>query len=235
MIRAAALVLLCSAYAWSADEVVVDFENAVPLLADSKANRVPRWEEKGVVFTLAREPQQTKAKGMLMFFTNLSTGHKGILCAMATEPIPVRATFPTPVSSVSVLFWGSTGTPALLEAFDAEGKVVDRASLESVPARKSPGDPVPTFTMSVKASRIAYIQFSGPREGEYLAAVELRFTPISNDRKWGRLSNLPPIGNRREIFSTCPTLTTRRRSRLCETREPWDASPRTDISSVHPR
>ena len=172
------LLLGATAYAWSAEEVVVDFENAVPLLADRKANRVPRWEEKGVVFTLAREPQQTKGKGMLMFFTHLSTGHKGIVCAMATEPIPVRATFPKPVSSVTVSFWGSTGTPALLEAFDAEGKVVDRASVESVPGRKASGDPVPIFTMTVKEGRISYIQFSGPREGEYLAADEVRFTPI---------------------------------------------------------
>ena len=37
--------------------------------------------------------QQTKGKGMLMFFMHLSTGHEGIVCAMATEPIPVRATF----------------------------------------------------------------------------------------------------------------------------------------------
>jgi hypothetical protein len=176
------LLLAAAVCAWSADEVVVDFERAVPLLADSKANRVPRWEEKGVVFALAREPQQTKGKGMLMFFTHLSTGHKGIVCAMATEPIPVRATFPKPVTSATISFWGSTGTPALLEAFDAEGKVVDRASLEAVPGRKAPGDPVPTFTMTVKGSRIAYVQFSGPREGEYLAADELRFTPLDPDR-----------------------------------------------------
>ena len=186
MIRAAAarLLLLMGAtvYAWSAEPVVVDFESAVPLLADGQANRVPRWEEKGVVFTLAHEPQQTKGKGMLMFFTHLSTGHKGIVCAMATEPIPVRGTFPKPVSSVTVSFWGSTGMPALLEAFDAEGKVVDRASLESVPGRKAPGDPVPIFTMTVTGKRIAYVQFSGPREGEYLAADEVRFTPIDGDR-----------------------------------------------------
>ncbi len=175
------LLLGAAACGWTADEVVVDFESAVPLLGDSKANRAPRWEEKGVVFALAREPQQTKAKGMLMFFTHLSTGRKGIVCAMATEPIPVRATFPKPVSSVTVSFWGSTGTPALLEAFDAEGQVVDRASLESVPGRKTPADPVPTFTMTVKAGRIAYVQFSGPREGEYLAADELRFTPLDRD------------------------------------------------------
>ena len=182
MIRAAAasLLFILSATAWgsSADPVVVDFEKAVPLLPDGNANRIPRWEENGVVFTLAHDPKQTKAKGMLMFFTHLSSSHKGLVCAMATEPIPVRATFPKPVASVTVSFWGSTGTPALLEAFDGEGKLVDRAVLDSVPVRKAPGDPVPIFNMTVQASRIAYIQFSGPREGEYLAADEVRFSPI---------------------------------------------------------
>ena len=179
MIRAL-LLLSATAYGWSAEPVVVDFEKAVPVLADGNANRVLRWEEKGVVFTLAHDPQQTKGKGMLMFFTHLSNGHKGIASAMATEAIPVRATFPKPVSSVTVSFWGSTSTPALLEAFTAEGKVVDRTSLESIPGRKAPGDPVPIFNMTVKASRIAYIQFSGPREGEYLAADEVRFTPVDS-------------------------------------------------------
>jgi hypothetical protein len=186
MIRGAAsrflLLVGAAAFAWSAGPVVVDFERAAPLLADGNANRLPRWEEKGVVFTLAREPQQTKGQGLLMFFTHLSNGHKGIACAMATEPIPVRAAFPAPVSSVTVSFWGSTGMPALLEAFDASGQVVDRASVESVPGRKAPGDPVPMFTMTVNAARIAYIQFSGPREGEYLAAAEVRFRPMETGR-----------------------------------------------------
>jgi hypothetical protein len=30
----------------------------------------------------------------------------------------------------------------------------------------------------VKGSRIAYIQFSGPREGEYLAADDVTFSPL---------------------------------------------------------
>jgi hypothetical protein len=186
MIRAGATSFLfmlgATACAWSAGAVVVDFEKAVPLLPDGNANRIPRWEEKGVVFTLAHEPRQTKGKGLLLFFTHLSSGHKAIVSAMATEAIPVRATFPAPVSSVEISFWASTGTPAVLEAFDADGKVVDRASLESVPGRKAPGDPVPVFRLSVKASRIAYVQFSGPREGEYLAADEVRFTPVDNER-----------------------------------------------------
>jgi hypothetical protein len=115
-----------------------------------------------------------------MFFPHVNTGRKGILCAMATEPIPVRATFPTPVSTVTLALWGSTGTPVLVEAFDAEGKVVDRASLDSIPVRKTPADPVPIVTLTVNAARIAYIEFSGPREGEYLVADEVRFTPVEN-------------------------------------------------------
>lgn len=177
------LLLLAAACVCSAEELVLDFESAVPLLADGQANRVARWDEKGVVFTLAHEPRQTKGKGVVMFFTHLSTGHKGIVSAMATESIPVRATFPKPVSSVTITFWGSTGTPALLEAFDANGKVVDRASLSSVPGRKAPSDPVPFFNMTVKGASIACIEFSGPREGEYLAADEVRFTPVDDPQK----------------------------------------------------
>ena len=175
-------VLLAFLAVGTGGELVVDFESAVPLHADQKANRVPQWVENGVSFTLAWEPKRTKGKGMLMFVTHLASGRKGIVSAMATEPIPVRATFPKPVSSVTMSMWGSTGTPAVLEAFDSDGKIVDRASLESVPGRKAAGDPVPIFTMNVKGGRIAYVQFSGPREGEYLAADEVRFTPVEGDR-----------------------------------------------------
>lgn len=158
-------------------DVVVDFESGAMFSANDKANRFPEWVEKGVVFRLAHEPRLSKAKGLLMFFTHLSTGRKGIVCAMALEPIPVRATLPKPARSVTVAMWGSTGVPAVLEAFDEDGKLVDRASLPSAPGRKAPGDPVPIFTLTVNAARIAYIEFSGPREGEYLVADELRFTP----------------------------------------------------------
>jgi hypothetical protein len=160
-----------------AEQVIVDFESGAMFSANDKANRFPEWVEKGVVFRLAREPRLSKAKGLLMFFTHLSTNRKGLVCAMATEPIPVRATFPKSASSVTVALWGSTGVPAVLEAFDEDGKLVDRASLPSAPGRKAPGDPVPIFTMTVNAARIAYIEFSGQREGEYLVADELRFTP----------------------------------------------------------
>jgi len=177
------LLLLLPAVAYAADrkQIVADFEDAVLFQANDKANRVEQWTEKGVVFRLAHEPRKSKTKGLLGFFPHLASGRKGIVCAMAAEPIPVRATFPTPVSSVTLALWGSTGAPALLEAFDSEGHVVDRASIESIPGRKAPGEPVPVFTMTVSAKRIAYVEFSGPREGEYLAAEEVRFMPVEND------------------------------------------------------
>jgi hypothetical protein len=169
------LPLLASA---QAPPVVVDFEGPAVLLSPGdKANRMEQWENQGVVFRLAQEPRTTKAKGLIMFFEHLSTGNKGLGSAMALEQIPVRATFAKPAATVTVSFWGSTGTPALLEAFDAEGNVVDRATVAAAPSRKAPGDPVPIFSLTVRAKRIAYIQFSGPRPGEYLAADELRYTP----------------------------------------------------------
>jgi hypothetical protein len=178
----AALLLLSAGLTPSAaaSEQVVDFESAVIYVAGDKPNRVEQWVEKGVVMKLAREPKTTKAKGRLMFFPHPSSGRKGILNAIATEGIPVQATFPKQVSTATVALWGSTGTPALIEAFDSEGAVVDRAKLESTPDRKGPGEPIPIFTMTVSAKRIAYIQFSGPREGEYLVADEIRFTPIED-------------------------------------------------------
>lgn len=177
---AATLFALCPLFLRAAEPVVVDFEQVTLVFPGDRPNRVEQWEDKGVTFKLAQEPKKSKAKGLVMFFDHPSSGHKGIVCAMALEPIPVRATFPKPASSVSVALWGSTATPAVLEAFDADGKLVDRAALESVPGRKAPGDPIPIFTMTVKGSRIAYIEFSGPREGEFLAADEVRFTPVDD-------------------------------------------------------
>ncbi|BDC52447.1 hypothetical protein F183_A47620 [Bryobacterales bacterium F-183] len=159
------------------ERLVVDFEGVTVLLApNDKANRVEQWEDKGVVFRPAHAPKKTKAKGLVMFFEHLSNRHKGIGSAMALEEVPVRATLPKPASEVAVTFWGSTGVPAVLEAFDADGKVVDRAAVAAAPGRKAPGDPVPMFTLTVKGSKIAYVQFSGPRPGEYLAAEEVRVT-----------------------------------------------------------
>jgi hypothetical protein len=153
-------------------ETVIDFEQA------QIGKPVTNWVEKGVVFALAHEPKQTKAAGRVMFFPHLATNHKGILCAIATEQIPVQATFPKGATSVTLVLWGSTGCPAALEAFDKNGNVVDKVAVISVPGRKKPEDPIPMFELTVKAPEIAYIRFSGPRTGEFLAADELRFTSV---------------------------------------------------------
>jgi hypothetical protein len=117
-----------------------------------------------------------------MFFPHLATNHKGILNAMATEQaIPVLATLPASATAVTLVLWGSTGCPALLEALDKDGVVVDKASVAAAPARKSPADPVPFFQLTVKAPAIAAIRFSGPRDGEFLAADELRFTTATKE------------------------------------------------------
>jgi hypothetical protein len=155
-------------------EIVVDFETA-----EITGRWIESWEEKGVVFTPAHPPTRSKAKARLMFFPHLPTDRKGILSAMADDPIPVRARFPTGASSVTVVFWGSTGCAARLEAYDQGGKLVDEASLDVIPGRESPGDPIPTFELTVRGSHIAYVQFSGPRTGEYLAADEVRFVPVA--------------------------------------------------------
>lgn len=155
-------------------EIVLDFESA------SIGQPVTSWVEQDVRFALAHEPRESKAPGRVMFFPHLATQHKGVLCAMAAEPIPVQATFPHGASSVTVVLWGSTGCAARLDAFDADGKVVASASLPVVPARTTPGDPVPFCELTVQATAIAYIQFSGPRAGEFLAADELRFTPLAS-------------------------------------------------------
>jgi hypothetical protein len=151
-------------------EVVLDFEQAVI------GKPVPSWTEKGVTFTLADAPKHSKAVGRVMFFPHLATNHKGLLNAMANEQaIAVQAKFPAPVSFVSVTFWASTGCPAKLEAFDQNDRLLDTATVETAPARKSPADPVPFFTLTVKAPEIAYVRFSGPRNGEFLAADEIRY------------------------------------------------------------
>jgi hypothetical protein len=172
--RAASLLLALVAGVASGargEEIVIDFEQA------EVGKPVPTWTENGVVFALAGPPTQSKAQGRVMFFPHLATGRKGILNAMATEQaIPVLATLPRSASAVTVVFWGSTGCPALIEALDENGAVVDRASLDAVPGRKAPADPVPFVELTVKAPAIAAIRFSGPRNGEFLAADEIRFT-----------------------------------------------------------
>jgi hypothetical protein len=167
------LIALCtpSFVVAASEEISVDFEAA------EIGEWIPSWEENGVSFKLAWEPTKTKASGKLVVFPHIATGRKGILCAMAVEPIPVEAQLPVVARSVSIVFWGSTGCAARLEAFDKEGTLVDFAGLDVIPGRKAPDEPVPFFELSVNGNNIAFIRFSGPREGEFLAADVLRFEP----------------------------------------------------------
>lgn len=168
---ATVVLALVGAASARAEEILIDFEQA------EVGKPTPTWTEKGVVFKLAAPLANSKAVGRIMFFPHLASNHKGILNAMATEQaIPVLATLAAEASSVTVVFWGSTGCPALLEALDRQGAVVDRASVAAAPGRKAPADPVPTFQLTVKAPSIAAIRFSGPRDGEFLAADEIRIT-----------------------------------------------------------
>jgi len=157
-------------------ETVVDFEKAVI------GEPLPKWEEQGVSFELVGPLKRTPAaKPRVMFFPHLATGHKGILNAMATDQgVPLRMTFSgTGASSVTLVLWGSTGCPAVVEAFDKDGKLLDKKSVEAMPGRKVPGDPVPFMTLTVQGAGIAHVNLSGPRSGEFLAADEVRFTPLT--------------------------------------------------------
>jgi len=168
---AIAWLALMSVASARAGEIVIDFEQA------AIGKPAPTWTDQGVVFKLARPLEHSKATGRITFFPHLATNHKGLVNAMAAEQaIPVQATFPVSASSVTLVLWGSTGCPALLEALDANGQVVDQVSLVSVPGRKKPADPVPFIELTVKAPAIAAIRFSGPRDGEFLAADEIRIT-----------------------------------------------------------
>ncbi|HET9865585.1 MAG TPA: hypothetical protein VFP37_19265 [Steroidobacteraceae bacterium] len=165
------LAMLGAAATARAEEIVLDFEQA------EIGKPMPSWTDKGVVVKLAGPLSQSKAAGRVMFFPHLATNHKGILNAMATEQaIPVQVTFPESASAVTLVVWGSTGCPALVEALDENGQVVDKATVAAVPGRKAPGDPVPFLELTVKAPAIAAIRFSGPRNGEFLAADEIRYT-----------------------------------------------------------
>lgn len=158
----------------AAGETVVDFEKA------EIGAPVTRWEEKGVTFELAGPLQRTPAaKPRVMFFPHLATGHKGILNAMATDQAaPLKMTLPgAGASSVTLVLWGSTGCPAVVEAFDRDGKLIDKKSVNAIPGRKAPNEPVPFSTLTVQGSAIAWVNLSGPRNGEFLAADEVRFVP----------------------------------------------------------
>jgi hypothetical protein len=164
----------------AAEKIVINFDQ-VSILPDPAndeiVTRPESWTDQGVEFTLARAPARSRARGRLMFFPHVPSGRQGILNAMADEQeIPVRVRFPRPASTVAIEFWASTGAAARLEAFDAHHVVVARDALDVVPARKAPEEPIPMFTLAVRAAEIAYVEFSGPRTGEFLAAAAVRVT-----------------------------------------------------------
>ena len=155
-------------------ETVVDFEKAV--IGEPR----PRWEDQGVSFELAGPLQRTPAaKPRIMFFPHLATGHKGILNAMATDQgVPLKMTFPDRgASSVTLVVWGSTGCPAVVEAFTRDGTLLEKKSVAAVPGRQTPDDPVPFLVLTLRGEAISYLHLSGPRAGEFLAVDELRFVP----------------------------------------------------------
>jgi hypothetical protein len=173
---AAIAALLATVPPPAAGETVVDFEKA------EIGTPVTKWEEKGVTFELAGPLQRTPAaKPRVMFFPHLATGHKGILNAMSTDQaVPLKMTLPgAGASSVTLVLWGSTGCPAVVEAFDQSGKLLDKKTVDAIPGRKAPNEPVPFSTLTVQGPAIAYVTLSGPRNGEYLAADEMRFVPIA--------------------------------------------------------
>jgi hypothetical protein len=173
---------LCLSSVAAAEEIVIDFEQVTIKLDpknDEAVNRLERYVDKGVEFKLARPPERSKARGKIMFFQHTASGRKGILNAMASEQqIPVQVRFPKGASGVKIIFWASTGTSAKLEAFNSKGEVAARDELKVVPGRKKPEDPVPTFELKVQSGEISYVEFSGPRPGEYLVADEIRFVPL---------------------------------------------------------
>src|SRR5688572_8634035 len=97
-------------------EVVITFDGVEP------GKPMPGYTDQGVVFTLSRRPNTSRAAGRVMFFPHLKTQRKGILNAMANESIPVEIRFPKPVSRVTLVLWGSIGSTALVEAYDKDGK-----------------------------------------------------------------------------------------------------------------
>jgi hypothetical protein len=95
---------------------------------------------------------------------------------MAEESIPLRISFPKPISKAILKLWGSTTSSALVEAFDHNGNVVAKQELEQVPRRKSPEEPVPFFDLTIESPEIEKIHISGAFPGGYVAVDKIQFT-----------------------------------------------------------
>ncbi|QDV36215.1 endo-1,4-beta-xylanase [Tautonia plasticadhaerens] len=154
--------------------VIITFDEA------ETGRPMPSYEAQGVVFAPAHPPAKSRAAGRVMFFPHLKTPRKGILNAMADESIPVEARFPEPATGVTLVLWGSIGSAAVVEAYDADGNVVDRAARDAVPTRAGPEQPIPSFELTVEAPAIASVRFSGAPPGGYLVCDEVRVTPSAD-------------------------------------------------------
>jgi hypothetical protein len=175
--RTIVLTALCLLVAPADDPVKITFDKV------ETGKPMSSYTDQGVVFALSRPPSTSRAAGRVIFFPHLKTPRKGILNAMANESIPVEVRFPKPVRSVTLVLWGSIGSEAVVEAYDTDGNVVDRVSRDRVPARTGPEQPVPSFELTVKASTIAYVRFSGAPPGGYLVCDEVRLKPIADAAK----------------------------------------------------
>src|SRR6478672_4350773 len=175
--RTIVLAVLCCVAAPAADPTTITFD------AVETGKPMPIYKDQGVEFALSHPPTRSRAAGRVMFFPHLKTPRKGILNAMASESIPVEIRFPKPVSGVTLVLWGSIGSAALAEAYDPDGKVVDRAARDRVPERTGPEQPVPSFELSVKAPAITAVRFSGAPPGGYLVCDEVRYTPVPGAAK----------------------------------------------------
>ena len=160
-----------------------DGATVVTFEAAETGKPITSYKAQGVEFSLAHAPIKSRATGRVMFFPHLKTPRKGILNAMANESIPVEVRFPKPVANVALTLWGSIGSKAIVEAFDAGGGVVDRASRDRVPERNGPEQPIPSFELAVKAPAIAYVRFSGSQPGGYLVCEEVRATAADDPAK----------------------------------------------------
>src|SRR3954467_11671319 len=142
--RTIVLTALCCLVAPADDPVTITFDKA------ELGKPMSSYTDQGVEFTLSRPPSTSRAAGRVMFFPHLKTPRKGILNAMASESIPVEVRFPKPAASVTLVLWGSIGSKAVVEAYDHDGNVVDRASRDAVPVRTGPEKPIPSFELTVR-------------------------------------------------------------------------------------
>jgi hypothetical protein len=180
--RAQSALIACLTFVAGAGSVHAT-EQIVIKFADAEVGKpMPSWSGQGVTIEPAGKLNRSKAAPRVMFFPHLKTEKRGILSAMAAEAIPVQVRIPNGASRVTLVMWGSITSSALVEALDEGGNVIDAASLDQVPRRKSPADPIPSFELAVEAPRIAAVRFGGAKPGGFLATEEIRITPILSEQ-----------------------------------------------------